>query len=203
MLGQIIDPLNRHGYQFLEQLKKEYEIYLRTSIIASRPKELNDFIDYYQNGLFTAATHVNNDNKEQLLAIANTHTLQGMYASTALSANGKAKYGYNPESTRIVNGYRKAQNTLETQPDVLNIIETKVDDYVLELLPNPANTQVLINFGNSQPEYIIISSLNGETIRNEKVIKQNHLIDLQNVSNGLYFVKANNSNKVYKLVVIK
>jgi hypothetical protein len=153
--------------------------------------------------LFTAATHVNNENKEQLFAIANTNTLQGMYASTALSANSEAKYGYNPESTRIVNGYRKAQNTSETQTDVINIIETKVDNNVLELFPNPANTQVQINFGHSLPDYLIIFSLNGETIRSEKVIKQNHLINLQNVSNGLYFVKANNSNRMYKLVVIK
>ena len=130
------------------------------------------------------------------------NSLAGMYATVALAANGKAKYGYNPKSTRIENGYRQQnQSEYGELVEPLNFISN--NNLAYQIYPNPAKDNISVNFANDLPDYFEILDVAGKVIRKYNTINKLMNISLTDVAEGLYFIKTSNNLQLKKLVVIK
>ncbi len=75
---------------------------------------------------------------------------------------------------------------------------------LINVSPNPANAIVLIN-STTDLEKVEIINLTGQVLISETVNTNAHRLNIENLANGVYFVKAYNSSKqvVLKKLVIQ
>jgi hypothetical protein len=126
-----------------------------------------------------------------------------IYASIALAASNKAEYSYNPKPIRIVNGYRESPPVVEEEKVDL-LFENKTFDF--NLFPNPAANSVQLQFDVELPTQIEITDLTGKVIYSKNASTKLVSINLNEIANGYYLVKAMNGiyqNKTKQLIIAK
>ncbi|HET6245907.1 MAG TPA: T9SS type A sorting domain-containing protein [Bacteroidia bacterium] len=74
----------------------------------------------------------------------------------------------------------------------------------VKFFPTPSKDRLYLEM-NKTPVYVKIMSITGQVVYTEKVVDKNHLIDLQNLSNGIYLMQLNGDNFVQteKVVIQK
>ena len=99
--------------------------------------------------------------------------------------------------------------TNTTQNNFQTVVSTfNVDDNAnqLKVFPNPANEMLSISLQNYNIENCIITNALGQTVYNSaNEINANHkiLLNISNLSAGVYFVKVRSSNGAYTAKFIK
>ena len=100
----------------------------------------------------------------------------------------------------------KSLNNLEHDKKKKLVKNTKTIS--MEIYPNPANTHITIETKHaiSEEYQIVVYNINGCTVKNYLINKQVSTFDINEFSNGSYFIKLQNNGKTYdiqKLMVIK
>lgn len=90
----------------------------------------------------------------------------------------------------------KMGQSLSTNNEV--ILQNKINT---SIFPNPNNGLFKIEL--SSDAQVIITNVLGVEILNEQKSEGSHLIEIQNIANGIYFVKTINSKKNYAIKMIK
>jgi hypothetical protein len=135
---------------------------------------------------------------------------QGDYAQRDTDANKEVmfeafnlhkKVKHYPKIINIHNSYRLAQNQAKNDDVIENkTIELESLDVVLK--PNPANDNFAIST-NKIIDYIQITDALGKEVLEIKNYASNSIINTNNLSSGLYFVKINAVNgSTYKRLII-
>jgi len=195
IIGFIFDPYNHYGYDFGNEVNKIVEKNARLDLDTTPLIELRQIQNYFQEKV-KVASNLNASNSIDFKSFANTNSITGIYASVALAANGKAKYGYNPRKPRFVNGYRKATYNDD------KVIEPSIDMNISEnptIYPNPAHDKLCINFPTSLAQ-VKLTDIFGKLVI-EKLLTTNEGIDVSSLSNGCYFLKVNNLPKPFKVII--
>jgi hypothetical protein len=144
--------------------------------------------------------------KQQMQHLASNITensLAGMYATVALAANSKAKYGYNPKPIRVVNGYRLS-NTFDFKDEEIksySYVANSINEMIV--YPNPAKDNVIIVLPDSYKGCIEITDLTGKIVYRSNISNSTFEISLNTFESGMYFIRnLKNSNSI-KLSIIK
>lgn len=203
MLGQIIDPSNKHGYYFLSNLENAYNLIVRTSAISSRPAELLEFINYYKNELINKATNVSENNFAELLNASSINTLSGIYTSVSLAANNKARYGYNPMPIKIVNGYRVSNSSDLKVEEIKTHTMTANSSNDMLVYPNPAKDNVRIVLPDFNYGKIEIVDVTGKVVFMSNAFNSTFEISLHSIESGMYFIRNSKTSKSVKLTILK
>ena len=203
MIGQVIDPTNKHGYYFLRTLENAYKLIERTSAISSRPAELLEFINYYKNELINKATNVSENNFAELLNASSINTLSGIYTSVSLAANNKASYGYNPMPIKIVNGYRVSNSSDLKVEEIKTHTMTANSSNDMLVYPNPAKDNVRIVLPDFNYGIIEIVDVTGKVVFMSNAVNSTFEISLHSFESGLYFIRNSKTSKSVKLTILK
>lgn len=206
MMGLALDPYAHFGFDYAMALNKDYLLLQRLGNNTEAIIQLHDYLAYYSSIISTTSKLdlLDANGEASLDNIASVTTIDGIYASVALAATNKGKYGYNPKPIRIVNGYRESPPEI-AEPNVsLSVANTQFN---FTIQPNPANDIVQLIFNNELPILIEISDLTGKVILNKVVQNSNNIsINLFDFATGFYLVKAVNGvneSKIEKLIIVK
>ena len=205
MMGLALDPYAHFGFNYAEALNKDYMLLQRLGNNAEAILQLHDYLDYYTSIInTTTALHViDPSGVSELGNLATVTNINGIYASVALAASNKAEYSYNPKPIRIVNGYRESPPVVEEEKVDL-LFEIKTFDF--NLFPNPAANSVQLQFDGELPTQIEITDLTGKVIYSKNASTKLVSINLNEIANGYYLVKAMNGiyqNKTKQLIIAK
>lgn len=205
MMGLALDPYAHYGFNYASALTRDFSLLQRLSNNPESVQQLKDYLSYYMHNLNTTA------NLEALAPlgiasldnIANVTSINGIYASVALTAAKKATYGYNPKPIRLVNSYREAPPVLEEEKANL---KTENVNFNFHMSPNPANNFVQLEFENELPSFIELTDLTGKILFSSTMQNNKLTIGLSEYANGFYFIKAINKTNVtivQKLIIVK
>ena len=100
------------------------------------------------------------------------------------------------------------ENGCQSKPDLMNVLVTNstginsVNKNTLNIYPNPAINEFYVNAIDG--EYEIFDAL-GKQVMQGKILSENHLININSLVNGIYFITLKNSTGNYgkKIVVEK
>ncbi len=89
--------------------------------------------------------------------------------------------------------------------DIVSSIEENVSiDIGLKIFPNPSNGEVQFHIGSSTNFQIEIYSINGILLES-RIVNQDTKVELFNLSNGIYFIKAtdleSNQSNMKKMII--
>ena len=100
------------------------------------------------------------------------------------------------------------ENGCQSKPDLMNVLVTNstginsVNKNTLNIYPNPAINELYVKA--SDGEYEIFDAL-GKQVMQGKILSENHLININSLVNGIYFITLKNSTGKYgnKIVIEK
>jgi hypothetical protein len=97
------------------------------------------------------------------------------------------------------------QHDLNGESSYSHIISVNLNESDLKIYPNPNSGIFTIEIGNPQDYSLIIHNLVGQKIAEETIYSKEgkKVLDLQNISKGVYFITITQANKVTtkKLVI--
>jgi hypothetical protein len=88
---------------------------------------------------------------------------------------------------------------LYPDPNYTNIPEKEKNNIDINIYPNPAKDK--INIVGKNIKKVEIVNLNGQIVKSRTINSENYIIDVSDLSKGLYFIKINNGREVKKIVV--
>ncbi|NVO02532.1 MAG: T9SS type A sorting domain-containing protein, partial [Bacteroidetes bacterium] len=88
----------------------------------------------------------------------------------------------------ISNGCISNSKTIMVTVNNVGIIENNSNEYILEIFPNPVTNSMSIQ--TMQNSLIEITNLQGQVIKSIHNLDKTTTIDVSNLSNGLYLIKA-------------
>lgn len=155
-------------------------------------------IDNNLNGKFTKSDQLN-----ELLDTTNVNFDRGMRTGATIC-------NLHSDATleMIVGNYSGGLEYFNGAANVLSDINNNNHENELEMYPNPANNEVIINIPRSSGKIkITLYNIDGKVIITQTLNLQDILINLSlsDVSSGVYIIKAEFENKVYrnKLIIVK
>lgn len=93
--------------------------------------------------------------------------------------------------------------TLLEENLLLSINQTKTDNLLFKLYPNPANTSVTIELKNSFPVEICILNLHGQIILKRHIAENKTLLDISDLPSGIYIIQTTQNNTILTKKLIK
>ena len=146
-------------------------------------------------------------NRKQNAPISMTHSFAHEWGHTwGCNHNGTKKVHVMPQGagwTKLPVFTNQSQNTIiktrgsvscPVSCDVVGV-EEEVKEVVFSLFPNPAKEGIQIEFPYDGKNEIVILDLSGKIIyQNKAVVGKTIRIDLNHLSNGMYFVKLKSNN---------
>lgn len=161
-------------------------------------------LDFTSSKLFTATTHTNNMNVSGNGKIGTLHYKIKYPLSQTYTLQVGLSQANQSDNSGVISPLTTGTGTVEVVNGVTGIQNLSVEN-LISIFPNPAANELTVR-GNSDIEKIEITNLTGQMILTEQVNSRNHKMNLENVANGVYFVKVYNTSKqisVRKLVVNK
>ena len=94
-----------------------------------------------------------------------------------------------------------------TFPGDSSIGTSEIEYEKMDIFPNPANNSININFDENNIEKVTVKifSMSGELIKSIENHKSNEAINISNIDNGMYIIRAasNKHTKVGKIIIVK
>jgi hypothetical protein len=87
---------------------------------------------------------------------------------------------------------------------VLNLLSQNLEETLasnIQLSPNPASSSVvLMNKRNESVDQFEIFNLIGEVVMRERIVSENQIINIEHLSEGIYFLKSGGSFQRFQVV---
>lgn len=160
--------------------------------------------DFSNNALYTATTHTLNNNVSGYGKIAILHYQINSGLTTDAVLNLGLLSANQSDSNGFISPLTPGTGTVMVVGSTVGIHEVRNGNYIA-ISPNPATSQVIIS-ADFEFEKIELTALTGQILLTETVNAKSYLLNLQDVANGVYFVKTYSKNKqtsIKKLVVQK
>tara|TARA_B100000941_G_scaffold100175_1_gene70013 strand:- start:3021 stop:4553 length:1533 start_codon:yes stop_codon:yes gene_type:complete len=90
-------------------------------------------------------------------------------------------------------------NVVQSPPLSIN----EILDYPIIISPNPVNEMLSISVKNNNFKTLLIRSVDGNVIMNQKITRKKFNIDFSRIPDGIYFFEAFSSDKSLKIKIIK
>jgi hypothetical protein len=174
----------------------EFLGYLRTfDIDNDLPEMFMDFIDG-NNLVLNTTTTISNNTPEWLLRSVfenippGTRVLRATLKGNRLTGSDNDSY-YDALSVRL----------METNCETLDIIDTNLENNI-KIFPNPASG--ILNYDSVNIfEKVEITDLSGRNMYSEKILVKKGIVDISNLSDGVYIISFINNEKRQSLKFIK
>jgi hypothetical protein len=86
----------------------------------------------------------------------------------------------------------------------LSEISNAIDDGMLSVYPNPATTEICINFPENGYKNISINNMLGQTVYQTNTLEKDIKFDVSNLNKGMYFIiMSNNDKKSFAKIVVE
>jgi polyhydroxybutyrate depolymerase len=105
-----------------------------------------------------------------------------------------------PPKNLDINASAEIWNFFKEQLNTTSVADQQVSSGDISIFPNPANTEINIVVPSSPNTEIVISNLMGQVIIKDQ---NKNVIDISNLTNGLYFILVKQGNKSYTQKLIK
>lgn len=161
-------------------------------------------LNFSSGKIFTATTHTNNINASGYGKIATLHYKIKSSLTSDEVLNVGLSQANKSDVSGVISPLTSGTGTLMALGSSVGLNNLLVDD-LISISPNPASNELTVR-SSSDIEKVEITNTTGQIVMSEDANSKNHKMNLENVANGVYFVKVYNSSKqvsVRKLVVQK
>ncbi|MEZ4885496.1 MAG: T9SS type A sorting domain-containing protein [Chitinophagales bacterium] len=98
---------------------------------------------------------------------------------------------------------RKSMPLLEVHNGSKRNLDEFAEQQSFGIYPNPSNTSISVNWEGIDKVLFHIYTLNGEKVISKQLSKNENIVNIQNLSVGIYYCRIENNNIVQKLVIIQ
>lgn len=211
-LGEQVNPITNingiaYSVNYDNSLIENDSIYLKynTSFLNPDNQNLNFKKRVFSNGvLYSATTHTDNVNVSGYGKIATLHYKVKSSLTTDETLSLSIVQAHRSNSSGSITLLTSGDTTLIAK-GTSDPVEETLNNILISINPNPTNGKTVI-ISTTDLEKIEIINLTGQIIFTEGANSKSYELNLENVANGVYFVKVYNNNKlisVRKLVVNK
>ncbi len=152
-------------------------------------------LDFANGKLFAATTHTINNNVNGFGKIATLHYQIKSTLTGAQVLNLGISQAYKSDFTGLITPLTTGTGSLTATIDVG--LQEFLNSNTISLSPNPTNGSLTIN-SKTELQKIEVISVTGRILLNEPVKSNNHTLNLENYSNGIYFVNIYQNNKIVR-----
>ena len=202
-LGEIATPVNDvNGIAFTvdfdNTLIEPNSIWIEypTSFINNANQNLHfRKLDFGNNNLFTATTHTINNNVSGngLIGILHYKILSTLTTDQVLNLG--ISQGFKSEASGQITPLSVSAGTLMALGASIGLQE--LNGNVISISPNPTNGSLFIN-SKTELQKVEVVSITGQVLLSEMPTSVSYTIQLENFSNGIYFVNVFQSNRIVK-----
>lgn len=176
-----------------------------TSSVAPLPVELINFKAEIANNktilTWTTASEINNKGFEVEKSIDGVNFETNGFVSGYGNSNKINKYSF-MDATQSSAFYRLKQIDFDGKFEYSNIVKVSNDEILVDLTPNPFNDNLVIS-SPTMIENAEIIDVTGKVKLMEIVNSNKATINTSTLSNGIYFIRINNGQKVITKRIVK
>lgn len=211
-LGDAANPINTiNGVAFtidfdnaLIEQDSVYLEYTNSFIDAANQNLKFRKLDFANGKLYTATTHTNNMNVSGNGKIGTLHYKIKYPLTQTYTLQVGLSQANQSDNSGVISPLTTGTGTVEVINGVVGI-QSLTNDNLISVSPNPAINELTVR-SNSEIEKVEITNVTGQIILCEQANSRNYKLNLENISNGVYFVKVYQNAKqasIKKVVIQK